>query len=246
MCFVFNYESNNIVVQFLLYLNRKLYQDIYCLIRCDFEFHYKDNQTLMKYPQNKYRQKLLEAIVFFSQKGKIRNPSKMMIFKLLAEIDFRHFEETGLPITNLKHNAYPKGPVADSFFNEITEGKDIVLPKDFEDSVSITKTQFEDENGKLHEGFKFIAKRKPNLDIFSPRQIKIMDDVAFIYKIATATEASKASHEPGKPWTKTVESKGKGAIIDYIEVIPVKKPLTIEIAKEMMRERDALIYNYGG
>ncbi len=205
-----------------------------------------DNQNFMKYPQNKYRQKLLEAIVFFSQKKKIRNPSKLMMFKLLAEMDFRHFEETGLPITNLQHNAYPLGPVADSFFKEITKDDDLILPPDFESSLIVEKTRWEDEDGEIHEGFKYIAKRKPNLNIFTPRQVKIMEDVAFMYKTTNATEASKASHEPDKPWTKTVKAKGKGSVIDYLETVPVKKPLTIEIAKEMMKERDALIYNYGG
>lgn len=205
-----------------------------------------DKQNFMKYPQNKYRQKILEAMVFFSQKGKIRNPSKMMMFKLLAEMDFRHFQETGLPTTNLQHNAYPKGPVADSFFKEITKDSDLILPSDFESSLIIEKTKFESEDGKIYEGFKYIPKRKPNLKVFTPRQIKILDQVALIYKTSTATEASKASHEPNTAWTKTVKAKGIGAIINPIEVVPLKKPITIDLAKERIRERNALIANYGG
>lgn len=48
--------------------------------------------------------------MFFSQKRKIRNPSKMMMYKLLAQMDFMHFQATGLPILNLDYTAFPWGP----------------------------------------------------------------------------------------------------------------------------------------
>lgn len=187
----------------------------------------------------------MESIVFFSQKGKIRNPSKMMIYKLLAEMDFRHFEATGLPITNLEYEAWPWGPVPAKFHKEITKDKNTFLPKDFEEALTIQDTMFENEAGKRFPGFKFIALRRPNLRIFSPRQQEIMEEVAEIYKNATATEASLGSHELGKPWTITVARKGKGAIIDMIDVIELRKPLTKEIVQEMMREKKAFAYNYG-
>ena len=82
-------------------------------------------------PANKYRQILLEAILFFTQKGKIKYPSKTMIYKLLAEVDFRHFQETGQKVTNLKYLAYPYGPVPAEFNNEITCDKEIIVPTDF-------------------------------------------------------------------------------------------------------------------
>ena len=202
-------------------------------------------KQIKKYPSNIFRQKLLEAIVFFSQKGNIKNPSKMMMFKLLAELDFRHFEQTGLPVTNLQYAAYPKGPVAESFQNEITKNNDLILPNDFEDSLMVEKTYFENEFGKKFEGFKYLAKRKPNLKVFTPREIKVLEDVALIYKTSTATEASKASHEPGSPWSKTITTKGEKGIIDIIETVSLKKPLTKEIAKEKIKEREAIMNNYG-
>lgn len=194
---------------------------------------------------NKYRQKLLEMIVFFSQKRKIKYPSKLMMFKLLAESDFRHFEETGLPITNLKHIAFTWGPVAESLQKEITEGDELILPNDFQDSLMVEKNLYTNVVGEKRVMFKYIAKRKANLNIFSPRQIRIMEEVADIYKIADPTEASKASHEPNKPWTRAVKAKGEKAKIDYIEFVPLRKPLTADLAKEMLREREAFIYNYG-
>lgn len=199
----------------------------------------------MKIIKDKYRQKLLEAIVFFAQKRKLRNPSKMLMFKLLAELDFRHFQETGMAVTNLEHYAYKMGPVADSLFKEITVDKELILPADFKSALSVEKTQFEDKDGKMHNGFKYIAKRKPDLKLFTPRQVRIMEEVADIYKNATATEASKSSHEPGKPWTKTINTKGENAFIDMLETVNLNNPLTKELAKEKLTERKAIYINYG-
>jgi len=160
--------------------------------------------------QTKYRRKILEAILFFSSSNGVNNPSKMMMYKLLAEMDFRHFQETGLFVTDLKYKAYPFGPVPESLQNEITDGKNLVLPEDFKGALTVQDTEFEDEKGKKYSGFKYISKRRPNLKIFSPREQRIMGQVAEIYKYSSATEASIASHEPGKPWTKTVKLHGEG------------------------------------
>jgi uncharacterized phage-associated protein len=195
--------------------------------------------------RNRPRQYLLEALVFFSQKKKLRSPSKMMIYKVIAEFDFRHFQETGFTVTDQKYEAFQWGPVPQPFHNEITLKNTIKLPDDFRDSLSIVDTDFENEFGENYRGFKFIAKRKPNLKIFSPRQTRILEEIAEIYKFATATEASKASHEPGKPWTITVKNKGEHSIINLFDTIKLNEPLTIDIVKEKLKEKVALNYNYG-
>jgi uncharacterized phage-associated protein len=184
-------------------------------------------------------------MVFFAQNGRIKNPSKMMMYKLIAVLDFRHFQATGLPVTNLRYKADRLGPVPEAFHEEITKNEDLILPKDFEDALTVQDTMFEKENGEKCPGFKYIARRKPNLKVFSPRQQAIMEDIVTMYKDATATEASDASHEPGTPWAITVAKHGKGAIIDLIETLELEKPLTKEMAQERLREREAFIYNYG-
>jgi hypothetical protein len=169
----------------------------------------------------------------------------MMMYKLLAELDFRHFQQTGLPVTNLVYKAHMWGPLPQSFHDEITDGEDLVIPVDFADSISVIRTEFEAEDGKTCQGFKYIPKRQPNLKVFSPRQQQILKDVADIYKTATATEASKASHEPGKPWTITIKTKGELQEIDLVETLELDEPLTKEIARERLRERRAIIHNLG-
>ena len=194
---------------------------------------------------DKYRRKLLEAMVFFSSRQGVKNPSKMMMYKLLAELDFRHFQQTGLPVTNLEYRAYKWGPLPEKLHQEITKDDSLVLPADFAEGLKVEKTEFTGDDGKVYEGFKYIARRKPNLKVFSPRQVRLLEEVATIYKTATATEASKASHEPNKPWTITVKKRGEKALIDMLETIKLEEPLTKEIAKDRLKEREALIYNYG-
>lgn len=194
---------------------------------------------------DKYRRRLLEAMVFFSSRRGVRNPSKMMMYKLLAELDFRHFQQTGLPVTNLEYRAYKWGPLPEKLHQEITKDDSLILPADFAEALKVEKTEFAGDDGKVYEGFKYIARRKPNLKVFSPRQLRLLEEVATIYKTATATEASKASHEPNKPWTITVKMKGEKALIDLLETIELEKPLTKEIARDRLNERKALIYNYG-
>jgi uncharacterized phage-associated protein len=184
------------------------------------------------------RKKLLEAIIFFSKE--VRNPTKMMMYKLLAELDFRHFEEKGYPVTDLEYVAWKMGPVPAKLDRELSHNKDVVIPDDFTDSLACEKYEFEKRDGSTAHGFKFRAKRKPDLSVFSPREQRILIEVAEIYRHATATEASKASHEKDKPWIKTPE----GHVIDLVETIKLKAPISKEEAREMMRERAAFHRTY--
>jgi uncharacterized phage-associated protein len=195
---------------------------------------------------SRYGQKLIEALVFFSQKGKLRNPSKMMLYKLLAQFDFRHFEATGLPVTDQTYHAFPYGPVPQPLHDEITKEGFVNLPKDLSEALKVEETEFVDDEGRGHRGFRFTTKRKPNLKVFSARQQQILADILEIYKDATPTEASKASHEPDTPWTITVKRKGEAAIIDFLETLKLTHPLTKDIAHQKLRERGALDYNYDG
>ena len=180
---------------------------------------------------NNPRKRLLEAIVFFSRE--VKNPTKMMMYKLLAELDFRHFEEKGYPVTDLEYTAWKMGPVPADLDKELSHNKDVILPRDFVDSLSCEKYEFEKKDGTKAHGFRFRAKRKPDLSVFSLREQRILREVADIYKTATATEASIASHEKDKPWIKTPE----GQLIDLVETIKLKAAITKEEAREIMRER---------
>lgn len=162
-----------------------------------------------------------------------------MMYKLLAELDFRHFKQTGLPVTNLTYKAWRRGPVPTKLNEEITEKKDIALPPDLAEALDCAKTDWETPDGEKKLEFLFKAKRHPDLSVFTPRQKRLLEDIAFIYSKATATMASKASHEADMPWTKTVREKGEGAVIDYLDQLDKNSPVDRDEARERMKEIEA-------
>jgi len=195
---------------------------------------------------NRNRQRLIEALVFFGQT--VKYPSKMMIYKLLAEVDFRHFKATGVPVTHLQYEAWKRGPVPSELHREISAPKeDIVLPVDMASALSIEKVDCGTaDDGSKKIMFLFHPKRKANLKVFSPRQQEILRQVVEIYKTATPTEASRASHEPGTPWAETVgRHRREGDIIDYLDFIEKSTPVSKEEAREMIDELRAFDKNYG-
>lgn len=191
------------------------------------------------------RKKILEAIVYFSKK--LKYPSLVMMYKVLAELDYRHLQETGNSVTNLEYFAWDKGPVPKDFDREISdrECKEIILPKDFSTSLRIDKQDWVDEKGNNRYAFYFKEKRKANLDLFSPRQQKILNDIADIYKNTSPTDASNASHERDKPWYKVyVIQNKKGEYIDFFEFLPKNSQVNVGEAKENLFEIAVFQKNY--
>jgi hypothetical protein len=72
-----------------------------------------------------------------------------------------------------------------------------------------------------------------------------MEEVADIYKTATAKQASKGSHEPGKPWTIAVQKRGERSTIDLLDDVFLNEPLTKELAEEKLKDKEAMLFNYG-
>lgn len=193
----------------------------------------------------KYKKLLLEALVYFS--GSVKNPTKMMMYKMLAQLDYRHYKETGLPVTSLEYETWIFGDVPAEFHKEITRGDDVILPDFMNESLKVSKETFEMANGKMGKEFTFrpAKGRVPNLKIFSPRQQKILKEVVDIYRDAPATMASKASHERNTPWFRTKESEGMNKKIDLTKYADLDNSINLELAKEKIREMKALIFNYG-
>ncbi len=196
-----------------------------------------------KQSKNVYRQRIIEAIVYFS--NKVKKPNKTVIYKMLATLDFRHFAKTGFPVTELEYEAYKRGPVPAKLHKEITVGKDVILPKDFAEALICMKSEYGKTDGSIGTEFIFRPKRKPNLEIFTPRQIDIMQEVVDIYLEANARMASDASHEKNTPWYITVKLMGKeGELIDMVETIKLEKPIAKEIIRKKLEEKMAMVYNY--
>ncbi len=184
---------------------------------------------------NTYREKLLNAVLFFAKKTNC--PSLVKMFKLLFFLDFYHFKITGRSVTNLDYFALPFGPVPTSFYDEVKAG---TIPSDMKDSLAMIP--LETERGT--PAFKFKAKRSPDLTIFSPRQQQILKDVADIFRDATPTQMSEISHLKNQPWDKTMREKGPNSIIDYLLAIDDDAKISIEDAKEAIKERQEMLHAF--
>jgi uncharacterized phage-associated protein len=194
-------------------------------------------------------ERVIEAMLYFS--SKVKCPSKTMLFKLLAELDFRHFRETGLPVTNLDYNAWKHGPVPPVLFEALSNDKnlqiegEITLTSEFGNALSYEKIEREKDFNNRLEMYLFRPKRKANLKKFTPRQQRILKEVVDIYKNATPGQASRGSHEPDKPWTRAVLKHGRENVpIDYLDLIDKNTPVTREEAEEMIREAKAAYHTY--
>jgi len=167
------------------------------------------------------------------------------MWKVLAELDFRHFNETGAPVTFVRYKTNEEGPVPRAFHDEITVKEDVVLPDDMRDALRTSKEEYEVDNEKKPRfQITFHALRQPDLSIFTPRQQRIMKEVAEIYRPVSAKTASRASHGQGMPWTLTMNRKGIGEYIEYLDLVNEKSKFTKEEAAEKMREMLAFQHNY--
>ena len=158
-------------------------------------------------------QKILNGIKYFIIKTK--NVGRTKLFKLLYFWDFIHFKRYGISITGYDYYTFPFGPVPKKLYNQIICES---LPQSFEENLKVIEDRSEDEHDDFKQ-FKFILKNKKiDYEYFSPNELKVLEEVAFIFKNATAKEMTEITHLPNTPWSKTKE-KGMGKVIDYFLAI---------------------------
>jgi uncharacterized phage-associated protein len=178
---------------------------------------------------NIYRQKLINAVLFFAKETRHTNMTKLM--KLLNFFDFEHFNQTGYPAIGLQYSAFEKGPVPKKFWLEVKDG---IAPDDLKDKI-IINVKHGDYDRKEVE---FIAKAGAQVDftIFTRREKEILERLAFIYKDATAKIMSEISHEDDMPWEITKREKGLYAQIDYLLALDADSPIDREEAEENLHD----------
>ena len=188
----------------------------------------------MTRPVSIYRKKLLNAVLFFAKNTKHLNLTKLA--KLLYFLDFTHFSQTGYPSIGLKYYAFKKGPVPKDFWLEI---KDCNVPEDFQGKIALMpKTP-------VYREVEIRALKNADLSVFTPREAKIMEDLAFIFKDAKAGDISKISHLPMQPWDITIKKKGENCLIDYLLGIDEKSQVSLEDARESLKEHFEAVHNLG-
>ncbi len=181
------------------------------------------------------REKLFEAIKYFAAHTKYCGLVK--VFKLLFFLDFDHFRQTGRSVTGLQYEAWQMGPVPAELYSELNgkPNSDLSAHIQVEGSTQI-ETEFDAPNLRAvqdvlgHRSFgddapartrlvripaKIKALKKFNPKLFSKREVQMMEQLAEIYRDATADHMSEVSHLKGKPWHTTKTRLGLKAHIDY-------------------------------
>jgi uncharacterized phage-associated protein len=181
---------------------------------------------------NMYRNKLLNAILFFSQNTLSCNKTKLL--KLLYHLDFIHFRRTGYPSIGLTYYTYEKGPVPVRFWKEIQHG---VVPSDF-------RGKFEIEAKEEAKEFIFKALTDPDLSCFTPREQEIIKMLAKKYYNKTAKQISEETHLPRQPWHTTKVIKGMNKQIDYLLCIDEDSGISWDEAKNNLSEFYGVIKNF--
>ncbi|MCX6227190.1 MAG: DUF4065 domain-containing protein [Bacteroidia bacterium] len=139
--------------------------------------------------------KIYNAVLFFTKDG----ISKSKLNKLLFYTDFKYFKEFTLSITGLQYAHLPFGPVPDNYdmFYAAMASKGLV---EFSE-VSCS-------NGYVGE--LITAVKAPDLNLFSPSELRIMASVSEYFKKFTAAQIQDFSHKE-KGYQKTSD----GEIISY-------------------------------
>ena len=178
-----------------------------------------------------HREKLINAIIYFAQNTKHCGKTKLL--KLLYFYDFFHFKQTGKSVTGLYYYAWEMGPVPKDLFEELSRNMKPDMKAAIQDLPE--------------EGFQQIQpKKKFDNQYFSKKEMKLLDDIAFIFKDANAEAMVESSHLKNEPWDQTLKEKGEFKKIDYMLAVDSEiVSLPYNEAKERQEERAEMIKLFG-
>ena len=191
-------------------------------------------------PINFYRLKLLNAILIFASKTKNVNLTKLL--KLLYFLDFTHFKETGYPAINLMYYAWDHGPVPRDFYEEV---KGHEVPEDFTNKLAIIPSGRWEEKYPEREEYFFIPIAKPDISIFTPRELGIIELLCDMYRDATASQMKEITHLPNEPWDTTKKTKGLYKYVDYLLCLEDTSRESMDRARDTLIEHFEMLNNFG-
>lgn len=152
-------------------------------------------------------EKLRNAIIYFARHtGKYLGLTKLM--KLLYYLDFRHYRETGFPVTGQSYRTWQHGPVPVGVWDEIRNRMDRGLSL----GSVVLAIPGKDEAGFL---IRAMHKAKFDEDVFTRREMRIIKEIAEIFKDIPANLIVAATHARNEPWRKTLDEMGENAAIDF-------------------------------
>lgn len=173
----------------------------------------------------------MNAVIYFAKHTNKCGKTKLL--KLLYFLDFIHFKQTGKSVTGFQYYAWEMGPVPKQFFEELS-GK---MGADLARSI----------HALPEEGFQKIRPKKAFSDeCFTPRELGLLKDLAFIFKDADSGQMVESTHLKNAPWDKTCKEKGLFHPIDYMLAVDGEgKSLLPEVARERMEERREMFQLFG-
>lgn len=180
-----------------------------------------------------HREKLINAIIYFANHTKYCGKTKLL--KLLYFLDFMQFKRTAKSVTGLDYFAWEKGPVPVTLFEELSGPMSPDL-----------KSAIHDLPGGKETFQKIRPKKDFNQDYFSQNEMKLLDDIAFIFCDAKAEDMVEASHLRNEPWDRTLREKGLSKKIDYMLALDSDLiSISPEKAKERVEERQEMYEIFG-
>lgn len=197
------------------------------------------------------REKLYEALAFFA--ANVKYAGQLKLFKLLYYLDLMHFRRTGMTVTGLTYQAWPMGPVPTDL-NEEFEDKcselqrrfDVQKHRRLDEYVAPTiDTPEEELEGRSSSGARFVPgsltpKRSYKHLYLTRREQRLAEQLAEIFRDATAAQMSDISHHKFGPWRKALHRAKQTGIsrpeIDLMEGVVACGNKTEELPPDELRQ----------
>lgn len=203
------------------------------------------------------RQKLYEALAYFTEN--VKHAGLIKLLKLVYYLDLVHLRRAGRTVTSLQYNAWPFGPVPEALYAEVNDPTSDLhkhfeitkarkqLSEDFtptidtpEDSIGVSPTAQRYLPGGLKPRVPF------KLYYLTKREFEIAQQLAEIFRDASAADMSDVAHQKFGPWKKALFRGKKEGVerpaIDLLEGIVAccdhKRELPIDQLREIIAERE--------
>lgn len=159
-------------------------------------------------------------------------PAQMLVYKLLALLDFNSVVTKGRPCTELTYKARKMGPVPEELY------------KQSEDKYKnyFTFKTYALPNNRFYKRYQAVC--KPNMDYLCPSEIKFLDEKInyFIENKFKSKDVSEYSHTQIKAWKK-VADKNLNSVIDY--ALEFDGDIYSKPANELSMAEEYFLLNYG-
>ncbi len=189
---------------------------------------------------NRQNEKLIHAMVFFIKKTK--HCYKLKLFKLLYFLDFNHFKETGRSVTGLEYFAWPMGPVPKILYDKINSQME-----ELKIFFKFIPESFIDPDFTKDKVIRFIPKIEFDKNLFSKRELHIMEKLIYLYKDVKSKDMTEISHDRKGPWYKVFKQENKPQkTIPYEYILDnSSQSISMEEAKEITQENKEMENTFG-